>query len=730
MNKKLWAALICAQSLAVSADPAGDAPAEGNADTGYTRNRANGPAGPATNLDPVTVTATSDAKRAHDLPYSLRKIDEEQIIDEYSFRTMPEALKYNPGVLVQQTGPQQESPYLRSFTGYRTGLYIDGIRVNNGIWREGPNQYFGTIDNFTIDTMETIMGPGSVLYGSDAIGGTVNVLTRSTTGFEPGLHAYGRTVQRFNTADMSWAGRFESTGNLDNVGWVIGISPKNYEDTVDGHGNKQPHTGYEEFDGDAKIDWKLSDKHALTFAFQHYGSYDAWRVHNTIYSTQFKDTKPGDLLRRSFDLYRELGYVQYHGKNLDLPFADTIEASFSVQSFNEPQQRSSDGIVNSYLNRYITLSDTTIGTFVKASKKSDFGTWSYGVETYQDTVSAGERNYRPDGTVKVSVQGPVADDSNYGYTSAYIQNQIEIVPKTLDAIIGGRYTYVTADVGTTKDDSSPKGKMPSYNKDWSFATGSGKLLWHIDAEDHWNLYGGISQGARAPTLADLSGSELSRSNELQTPQPNIKEEEYVTYETGLKTQYRDLTASLTYYYNDIQNMITRVPTGRIIDGDYEVKARNVGHGHNQGIEMAVSYRFLENWTTFGFFNWQDGQVAGYPLSDPAARGTSVPSRLTPINGWAGLRYDADDGIWWVQADMQMAAAQHRLSFSDTFDKTRIPPSGSSGYIVPNLRAGYSVSKDLKLGAQVSNFSDTYYRVHGSGMNAPGVSGTLFVDWKF
>ncbi len=80
--------------------------------------------------------------------------------------------------------------------------------------------------------------------------------------------------------------------------------------------------------------------------------------------------------------------------------------------------------------------------------------------------------------------------------------------------------------------------------------------------------------------------------------------------------------------------------------------------------------------------------------------------------------------------MQMAAAQNRLSFSDTFDKTRIPPSGSAGYIVPNLRVGYNVGKDLKLGAQVSNFSDTYYRVHGSGMNAPGVSGTLFVDWKF
>ena len=88
--------------------------------------------------------------------------------------SVPEALSETPGVLVQQTAHGQGSPYLRGFTGFRTVALVDGIRLNNSTFRDGPNQYWSTIDALAITRLEVVKGPASVMYGSDAVGGTVN----------------------------------------------------------------------------------------------------------------------------------------------------------------------------------------------------------------------------------------------------------------------------------------------------------------------------------------------------------------------------------------------------------------------------------------------------------------------------------------------------------------------------------------------------------------------------
>jgi len=83
-------------------------------------------------------------------------------------------------VQVQKTAHGHGSPYVRGFTAFRNLLLIDGIRFNNSIFREGPNQYWATIDTYAIDRLELIYGSGSTLYGSDATGGTLNLFTKSS----------------------------------------------------------------------------------------------------------------------------------------------------------------------------------------------------------------------------------------------------------------------------------------------------------------------------------------------------------------------------------------------------------------------------------------------------------------------------------------------------------------------------------------------------------------------
>jgi hemoglobin/transferrin/lactoferrin receptor protein len=661
-------------------------------------------------------------------PYTTKKIYDKQINNDYGFKSVPDSIRFNPGVMVQQSGVQQLSPYLRSSTGYRTNLYMDGIRLNNGIWREGPNQYFGTIDPFTVGNMETTMGPGTVKYGSDALGGTLDINTRQYYGEKDGIH--GKTIQRFNTADTGYTSRYETSGKQGKFRWMSGISPKWYNNITDGAGYTQPHTGMHEFDGDFKLSYDINEHHTLTTMYQSYNSINAWRVHNTVDATSFNGTQSGNLLRRSFNEERNMGYIQYHGKDLELTIADNVDVSFSVQSFNEPQWRNSDGITKSYLQSDRGMSSLTIGSFIKANKITDkFGFFEYGVETYHDNISAWNEESMPDGTTE-STFGPVANGSTYQYTSTYAQNTFPLISNKLDLVSGVRFTNVNAHVGPSEDASSPNGQYDPYNKSFNFATGSGRLLWHMDDEKHIDSWIGVSQGARAPSIFDFSGDELARSYEVQTPNPNIKPEHFITYETGFKTNFRNWTASAVYYYNDIQDMITRNPTGKIIDGDYQVIAMNGGHGMNQGIELSASYAITPTISSFGAFNWQDGRMNGYAYNNPNVQGSTVPSRLTPINGLFGSRYTTLSNKWWIQSDVQMFAPQSRLSYGDKYDTTRIPSNGSPGYVLPSLRAGYNVNKNLTLNTSVTNMSNTYYRTLGSGVNAAGISGNFQIEYKF
>ena len=120
----------------------------------------------------VTVAATCYGTAPFDMPFATSVLSAASL-DTRQPRTLPIALEEQPGLMVQKTSSAQGAPYIRGFTGFRTLLLIDGIRLNNSVFREGPNQYWGTVDPLSLARLELVKGPASVLYGSDAVGGTV-----------------------------------------------------------------------------------------------------------------------------------------------------------------------------------------------------------------------------------------------------------------------------------------------------------------------------------------------------------------------------------------------------------------------------------------------------------------------------------------------------------------------------------------------------------------------------
>jgi len=96
-------------------------------------------------------------------------------------------------------------------------------------------------------------------------------------------------------------------------------------------------------------------------------------------------------------------------------------------------------------------------------------------------------------------------------------------------------------------------------------------------------------------------------------------------------------------------------------------------------------------------------------------------RMMPLTGQVGLRWNAPDRDWWVEGVLTMAAKQDKLSTRDAADTSRIPPGGTPGYAVFSLRSGYRFTRNFAVTAAIENLTDENYRIHGSGVNEPGIN---------
>ncbi|MCK6693986.1 MAG: Plug domain-containing protein, partial [Thermoanaerobaculia bacterium] len=128
-------------------------------------------------LAELVVTARRSPTPRFNTPEAIEGLGE-KTIRRQQYRTAPEALQATPGVFVQKTNHGGGSPFLRGLTGNQTLLLIDGIRLSNATFRYGPNQYFNTLDVFSIERFEVLRGSGSVQYGSDALGGAIQAFSR------------------------------------------------------------------------------------------------------------------------------------------------------------------------------------------------------------------------------------------------------------------------------------------------------------------------------------------------------------------------------------------------------------------------------------------------------------------------------------------------------------------------------------------------------------------------
>ncbi len=624
----------------------------------------------------------------------------QQLVEKQS-PDMFRALQNEVGVMMQRTAAGQASPFVRGLTGQQVLILVDGIRLNNSFFRRGPNQYFNTIDPGMIERIEVVRGQGSVLWGSDAIGGVINLVTRG-----PDTH-YGRYHsdyfgtefhETFSTSDSSSYSRMNVEGWLGQGGVFGGGSYANFNDLDTGFGfGRQPGTSYSQYSGDIKFRYLLTDQQMLTVALQHF------EQSNVPRSDRFPGF-PGDRNNsnsfggaRFFDpQQRDLTYIRYESLNV----IDGIDALTATASYHRQRETQTRGVPT--VRSQETDVESVGINLVAVRDLDDLGKLTGGVDGYHDDV---------DSAFGGTASGPIVPDDAYYYRLGVFLNWDVPLTERLDATIGVRYENIET-AGTPLIGGTPMSINPSYH-DWISQAG---LVYELNPCLH--LVGSISEGFRAPNLDDLMANNPNVLQSGQSvPSLDLTPERSINYEIGIKTNTERLRTQAFVYWIDIDDNIVSITA-----------APNTFASANQdssvqGFEFDGEYLLNDGWAMYGNFWYTYGRndVTGSPLS-----------RIPPTQGILGLRWRAPDTKSWLAVYTWMVRRQDRLDQVRDITDERIPIGGTPGYATLNARAGHTFgdTSQHRVSLSLENITDKAYLVHGSGVFGTGFNAQFGYTWLY
>lgn len=720
----LAAAFALPASLAVSvhaaetpaAAPAKDAPAAAPA-----KEAAAGGFG-TVELNSVQVTGSRTQTHWLDAPFSVTSVDAKEM-REFGASDASEALKYIPGVSIQKTGRAMGSPTIRGFTGYHNVLMVDGVRLNNSLFRSGPNQYWGTVDAQGLDRIEVAKGSASVLYGSDAVGGAVNAITVAPRAGTYGF-AGGRLFARGASAEQGGTGRLEAYGADENFGFVVGGTVDAYGDLRAGGGvGEQGNTGYHDQAQDVKLDFKVGERAHVTLFHQRFALSDSPRTHATNSSYGWNGTTLGTDRARDFDQNRDLTYAQFTvepGEGV----VKEAKASLSWQNATEAQTR-----VNA-AGTQRDQDDARVGTFGSFAQATlalgGAGDLTVGYDLYRDHVGTSARR----NGARREVQGDLgANDASYLLAGLFVQDRVKITDR-LEAVGGLRFNYVKAEADRVANvTTASTTDFLTLDEDWSALNGSLKLLYAIVPEE-CVAFGGWSQGFRAPNLSDMTSLNVFGSGNRETPNLALSPERYDNFEVGAKGAKEEVSWAATGFCTMIHDGITRYNTGEANPtGGSVFNKVNSADGYMTGVELEASVKATRDLTVFGNASWVYGRQDAY-VSNGAVLIEDYTGKLPPLKANLGARFEPVGASWHVLAVVTWADDADLVNASDRTDTQRIPPGGTPGYAIGSIGAGWRPLANLDLNFMLENVTNEDYRIHGSGSNGPGLNAILSANWRF
>lgn len=700
---------------------------------------------------PVIISANKWQQNSGDIPNNITKIPQEEV-DLINPQTAADVLGVANGVFIQKSQQGGGSPMIRGFSSNRLLYSIDGVRMNNAIFRSGNLHNVISLDPHSMGSTEVLFGPGSVIYGSDAIGGVMS-FTSLTPKFSKDSFKIvsGNYFSRISSANKELTNHLDI--NIGNKKWSFLTSStfSNYQSTVMGkHGpdeylnnsfptffegedylaiskspRKQTPSGYSQFNFMQKVSYQLQEKLTINYAFHFSETSDIPRYDRLIQTNN------------SLPRYAEWYYGPQRWVMNQMTVVDEREtrlydqaiANIAFQQFKE--SRHNRRFNSAFRNNNAEQVNAYSVNFDFLKKVSIKNTLSYGLEGIQNEVKS-EGNIE-----EVFTREKTESNSRYPYSTwnsiaAYATNSYEINSK-LNIVGGFRYNLYSL---KSEFDTSLF-PYPITSASLRKSALSGSLGFVYKQSESFHITSNISTGFRAPNVDDIGKVFDSEPGAVIVPNPNLKAEFVYNYELGFSKSFKNrLKFSLTIYYTELKNAMVRRDfdlNGQdsiLYEGEIsKVQAiQNAASSYVYGFESGVELKLNSNFKFSSEVSYQKGE-------EELDNGDKSPSRhVAPIFGRSSLYYKKQNLSLVLNATYTGEISNKNLNIGErnkpylyAFDSRGLPYSPS--WYTLNLNANYRFKKNIKLSGGIQNITNQRYRTYSSGIASPGRNYLLSIKFS-
>ena len=641
-------------------------------------------------IDEIQVTATRRPVRVGDVSAALTVISSEEIDRA---KLMTDALAAHPGVFLQQTTPGQGAAIIRGLKGSEVLHIVDGMRLNNAIFRNAPTQYMALVAPGTVDRIEVVRGAPASLYGSDAVGGVVQAISRVPALDAPGTA--GSAFFAFDTADLAKLARgaFEF-GNESAAALVSGEYLETGDRRIGGDERVGP-SGYESKGLRAAVSVTPGDGTSWLFDLQAARQPMTPRVDELV--PGFGQSEPSSSEFWFAPNDRLFAHIRHDRED----WLWNANWRFDIGWQRIVDDRTSRAYQSS-TRRYEENRSDLLGVTASANGDTANGSWIAGVEIYHDEVAS----RRVEEDILTGSRQDVASRFPDGSTmdqAALYGNYLRDIGDRHTLSGGLRYSVISTDLPQV-------GVVPAASVDQDDI--SADLGWVFDATETLQVTANLGYGFRAPNVFDLGTLGERPGNRFNIPNPDLESERITQFDVGIRHRGSRIDLDATAFILHYSDRIASISTGATTPGGRDIiQSRNVANADIAGVEIGGVWRIGETLEGNLVLNYVRGEQ-----SDET--GNDVPGdRIPPFNGRLGLRYQLNASLE-LEPYAVFAASQDRLSPRDVRD-SRIDPNGTPGWATLNVRAVYDLNDAWRLTASLENLFDKRYRVHGSGIDAPG-----------
>lgn len=704
----------------------------------------------------ITVTAEigQEVERAN-VPQSVSVIDRNEI-SQRSTAVLAQAVEGEAGVRMQRTSPTIGGVSVRGLAGKNVSVYVDGVRYTNSAQRGGINTFFNLNEPSNLQSIEILRGASSGQYGSDALGGTVNLLTRTPVFGANEAEFHGEINTNFNSADRSFGGSTLFSYGTNKLGGYVNLAGRRINNLrpargIDSHsaltrflglpsnilGERLPDTDFTQYSGAFRLNYAPKDNQQLIFNYER-SQQDGGKRYDQLLGGD------GNLIADLRNLMLDFGYLRYVKQNIAGFDSGSLTVSYNSQREERVNQGGQGDPFSSITHQHERTSAMGFSFFLDKNLPAR-NAFLIGGDFYSEKINSPAYTFNPRTNAYTLSRPRIPDEARYLLGGVFVQNAWEALPDRLR--LSGALRYNIASYKARAEDSPVVNGQPLWTDD-SLRVGefSGRIGAVVRIAEGLRLAFNYSRGFRAPSMTDLgtlgltgdgfevdfmSASSLggtigttADAFAVSTGLPIERQRSEITdnFDAGLRYQNSRFKTEATVFLLDLKDTITKqsliLPTGAVgrFLGDQPIVRQdsngvvfvplstspvlvraNYSSARIYGFEYEVDARLTKDLRFQG--NYTDIRAEDKETGLPP----NIEGGTPPATGFASFRYEPLGKPFWLEFNSMLATKQDRLSSLDLSDRR----TGAT-------RSRSQIANFFRRGACARGLTNNPDRICGSG----------------